>query len=64
VKVSLPEEPLEATLGTVGLLPFEEQGETILEGEFIEVGHALLLLEGDGHAGETKFVKEFEGRML
>jgi hypothetical protein len=64
MKAGLSEKSLEAPLGAVGLFPFEEQGETVLEGELIEVGHALLFLKGDGHAGKSEFVKEFEGGML
>ncbi len=54
-------EALVAALFPVRLLPFEEQGEAVLEGEFAQVGHGGLLLEGLCHAGEPEFVEQVEG---
>ena len=56
-----PGEALEtqvAALLAFGLLAFEEQGETVVEGEFGDVGHGELLLEGLGHAGQAQFVEQ------
>ena len=50
-----------AALLPFGLLAFEEQGEAVLEGEFGDVGHGGLLLEGLGHAREPEFVEQVEG---
>ena len=50
-----------AALLPFGPLAFEEQGEAVVEGEFGDVGHAGLLLEGPGHAREPEFVEQVEG---
>ena len=52
---------LVAALLPFGLLAFEEQGEAVLEGQFGDVGHGGLLLEGLGHAREPEFVQQVEG---
>ena len=44
----------------VGLLALEEERESVLEGEFGDVGHAELLVEGLGHPAQAEFVEEFE----
>ena len=49
-----------AALFPFGLLAFEEQGEAVLEGEFADVGHGELLLDGLGHAGQAQFVEQVE----
>jgi hypothetical protein len=41
---------------TCAQLSFEEQGETILEGEAVDFRHGELLLERGSHAGELEFV--------
>ncbi len=53
-------ETLVAALFPVGLLTFEEEREAVLEGEFAQVGHGGLLLEGLCHAGQTQFVEQVE----
>ena len=50
-----------AALGSFGPLAFEEQRQAVLEGEFADVGHGELLLEGLGHAGQAQFVEQIEG---
>ena len=50
-----------AALLPFGLLAFEEPGESVLEGQFADVGDGGLLLEGLCHAGESEFVKQVEG---
>ena len=50
-----------AALFPFGLLAFEEQGEAVLEGQLVDVGHGGMLLEGLGHAREPEFVKQVEG---
>ena len=50
-----------AALLPLGLLAFEEQGEAVVEGQFADVGHGGLLLEGLGHAREPEFVEQVEG---
>ena len=37
--------------------------EKILEGEALDIGQGLLLLEGVGHAGEAEFPEAGEGRL-
>jgi len=49
-----------AALFPFGLLAFEEQGETVLEGQFADIGHGGQLVEGLGHARESEFVKQVE----
>ena len=56
-------DPLEAhvaALFPLGLLALEEQGQPVVEGEFADVGHGELLLEGLGHAGQAQFVEQVE----
>jgi hypothetical protein len=43
----------EAPVVAEGVLTLEEQGEPVLEREVTQIGHAHLLLEGVGHAGEA-----------
>ena len=61
VELGKPPEALVAALGPVGFLAIEEEREAVLEGEFVHVGHAELLLEGLGHAGQAEFVEQVEG---
>ena len=63
VELDVALEPLISALLPVGLLAFEEQGETVVEGELADVGHGGLFLEGLGHAREAEFVEEVEGGM-
>ena len=42
-------------------LPLYEEGQAILEGEALDVGHGLLFIEGLGHASETEFTELGEG---
>jgi hypothetical protein len=44
-----------------GSLPLDEEGETVLEGEVLDLGQDLLFLEGVGHAGEAEFAEAGEG---
>ena len=60
VQPSVALEPLVAALLPVGLLAFEQERETVLEGEFGDVGHGGLLLERPCHAGEPEFVEQVE----
>jgi hypothetical protein len=64
MEAGLAQETLEPPVGPIRLLPLEQEGETILEGEFLDVAHLLLFLEGDAHPGEPEFVKELEGGVL
>jgi hypothetical protein len=51
VEPGLAEETLEASIGAVGLLPVEEEGQAVLERQIFEVRYPLLFLEGGSHAG-------------
>ena len=60
VELGVALEALVAALFPVGLLPFEEEREAVLEGEFGDVGHGGLLLERLCHAGQTQFAEQVE----
>ena len=55
------EEPGEAPVVAEGDLPFQEEGQTVVEGEALDVGHAHLFFQGLGHAGEAELVELVEG---
>lgn len=42
-------------------LSFEKEGEPILEGEAVDIGHGELLIESGGHAGELELVQAIDG---
>ena len=46
-----------------GGLSFDEEGETVFEGEALDIRQGLLLLEGIGHAGEAEIAETGEGRL-
>jgi hypothetical protein len=54
------EKPGEAAVVAEGDLALEQESESVLEGEGVEIGHTELLLEGLGHPGEAELVKAFE----
>lgn len=58
------QEPRQPTVFAGGLLPFEEEGEAILEAELREVGQPVLFLERLGHAEESEFLQELERLVL
>ncbi len=60
----MSEQTLEAAIGAVGLLSFEEEREAIQEVEVSQIRHALLLFEGSGHTGQAEFVEQVEGGLL
>jgi len=57
----LAEQSGEAAILADRSLPIYEEGEAILEGETLDVGHGLLFIEGIGHASETEFTELGEG---
>ena len=61
VELGYLQEPREAPVVTDRDLPLEQEGQAVLEGEALDVGHSELLLEGVGHAGEAQLVELVEG---
>jgi hypothetical protein len=57
----LAEQPGKAAVLANRRLPLDEEGEAILEGEALDIGHGLLFIEGIGHASETEFTELGEG---
>ena len=64
MEASLTHEALVPPVGPIRLLPLEQESETILEGELLDVGQRLLFLEGGAHAGKPELVEELEGGVL
>jgi hypothetical protein len=64
VQSGLSQQSLEPTVGPVGLLPLEQERETVLEGELVDVTHLQLFLERGPHTGKPELVKELEGGVL
>jgi hypothetical protein len=61
VELGRLEQPREAAVVAERGLALDEEGEAVLEGEPVQVGHAHLFVEGLGHAGEAELVQAFEG---
>lgn len=57
----LTQEPGEAAVFPHGGFPFDEKGETVLEGKALHIRDALLLLKGGGHARQPEFPEAGEG---
>jgi hypothetical protein len=64
VEAGLAEEALEAAVGPFTLFALQEEDETVVKGEVLDIGQALLFLESCGHAGEPELVEEIEGGLL
>jgi hypothetical protein len=57
----LAEQAVEAAILANGSLALDEETETVLEGEALNIGHSLLFFEGIGHTCETEFAELAKG---
>jgi hypothetical protein len=57
----LAEQAVEATILANRSLALDEETETVLEGEALNIGHSLLFFEGIGHTCETEFAELAKG---
>ncbi len=60
-ELGLAQQPGEAPILADRNLPLDEEGEAVLEGEALDIGHGLLFIECIGHAGEAEFAELGEG---
>lgn len=60
-ELCLAQKPSEASILTDGDLALEEKAKAVVEGEPLDVGYALLLLEGGSHPFEAKFAQSEQG---
>ena len=61
-KTGLAQETREATVLPGHGLPLHQEAEPVFKGELMDVGQALLLLEGGGHGVEAEVAESGEGR--
>jgi hypothetical protein len=64
METGLTEEALEAAVGPFTLFAFQEEDKTVVEGEVVDIGQALLFFESRGHTGEPELVEEIESGLL
>jgi hypothetical protein len=61
METGLAEEALKTPVGPFTLFAFQEEDETVVEVEVLDIGQALLFLESRGHARKAELVEEVEG---
>ncbi len=60
-ELGLSQQPGETPILADRSLALDEEGEAVLEGEALDIGHGLLFIECIGHAGEAEFAELGEG---